>query len=429
MRILYIHQHFCTPAGAGGTRSYEFARRWVRQGHEVLVLCGSGYDETLPPRAEVDVEGIRVRALGVRYQSTMGFLARVWAFLAFALKSTLVAARARRFDVVLATSTPLTVALPAMAARWIAGRPVVFEVRDVWPDAAVDAGVLRNPLLISAARMLEAMAYRSAAHIVPLSTGMQDRIRRKGVPDARMTMIPNCSDTEMFRPDLDASAVRAEHGAEGKFIALYVGAVNLANDMEYLVEVARRLRDEPDIEMWFVGGGNRLGFLEKAVSEEKLTNVRCLGPQPKQRVPLYAAAADCGLVTFIPEPVYYENSPNKFFDYIASGLPVLFSRTTWLAPYLRRYEAGWVCRPRRPDEMADRIRRLRDEPFLRRRMGRNARRLAEEAFPRDLHAERYLPLLAGAAASAGQAAARGAGILESDPPVANARGAECRIAS
>ena len=390
MRILYIHQHFCTPAGSGGTRSYEFSRRWVRRGHYVRMLTGTGYDPTLPASGRVNVEGIDVRTLGVRYDTRLGFLGRIRSFLAFALKSLWHAAQSRDADVVLATSTPLTVALPAMAGRWVAGRPLIFEVRDVWPDAAVDAGVLRNPVLIALARLLEAVVYRSATHIVPLSTGMEDRIRRKGVPRSKTTVVPNCSDLDLFRPDEDGSALRAEHGAADKFIVLYVGAVNLANDIPCLVGLAEALRDEPDIELWFVGGGNRLDYLRSAARERDLANVRCFGPRPKREVPRFAAAADVGVVTFIPEPVYYENSPNKFFDYIAAGLPVLFNRTTWLSPYLKRYEAGWVCHERPAEQMAAAVRSLRDDPELARRMGRNARRLAEAEFSRDAMAERYL---------------------------------------
>lgn len=393
MRILYIHQHFCTPAGPGGTRSYEFARRWVQQGHQVLLLTGTGYDPTLPDNDEIEIEGIRVRTLGVRYDTKASFAGRLRSFLAFAWKSLWHAARARDVDVVLATSTPLTVALPALAARWIAGRPMIFEVRDVWPDAAVDAGVLRNPVLIGLARMLEAAAYRSATHIVPLSTGMQDRICRKGVPRAKTTVIPNCSDLDLFGPDVDGSALRREHGAADKFIALYVGAVSLANDIAYLVEVAEQLRDQPDIEMWFVGGGSRLDYLKAAARDRGLSNIRCFGPQPKRQVPAFAAAADVGLVTFIPQPVYYENSPNKFFDYIAAGLPVVFNRTTWLKRYLDQYQAGWCCDPHRPETFVDALQRLRGDRDLRRRMGRNARRLAEQEFSRDRMAERYSVLL------------------------------------
>ena len=393
MKILYIHQHFCTPQGSGGTRSYEFARRWVAQGHDVTMLCGTGYDETLPDNAEVDIEGIRVRTFAVPYRSTMSFVQRLRSFVDFAGRSSRVAASCRWADVVLATSTPLTVALPALAAKWFAKRPTVFEVRDVWPDAAVDAGMLSNPLLIGAARMLETLVYQQSDHIVALSTGMQDRIRRKSRYHGKISMIPNCSDLARFGPGVDGQAVRKEFGAEGKFVVLYVGAINLANDMEYLARATELTKDDAQMEWWFVGGGNRLDFLKQAVEKAGIGNVRFMGKQPKQRVPEFAAAADAGVVTFIPQPVYYENSPNKFFDYIAAGLPVVFSRDSWLAPYLATYENGWCCAPRQPEEMVARLRQLRDDPALAKTMGANSRRLAEDRFSRDQLAEDYLDIL------------------------------------
>ena len=399
MRILYIHQHFCTPAGTGGTRSYEFARRWVRAGHEVHVLCGTGYDPALPDNAELTVEGIRVTTLGVRYLPGMGFARRAGSFLAFAAKSSMRAARTDA-DVILATSTPLTVALPALAGRWAAGKPLVFEVRDVWPDAAVDAGILTNPLLIAAARLLETTAYQHADHIVPLSTGMAGRILRKGRYGPKCTVIPNCCDLDRFDPALDGGGLRRAHGAEGKFVILYVGAIGASNHVEYLAETARLLRDEPDVQWWFVGGGGRLDYLRRATESAGVENVRFFGLQPKESVPLFAAAADVGVVSFIPQPVYYENSPNKFFDYIAAGLPVVFNRSSWLEPYLRRYNVGWCCRPDSPRDMAQRLRQLRDDEALRIEMGANARRLAEQEFSRDEMASRYLRILEAAAAAA-----------------------------
>jgi glycosyltransferase involved in cell wall biosynthesis len=395
MRILYVHQHFCTPEGAGGTRSYEFARRFARAGCEVRVLSGTGYDPSLPDDGEIEIEGFRVRTLGVRYDNVMGFAQRIRSFVEFAGRSSLHAARAAgRYDVVLATSTPLTVALPALAARTLAGVPTVFEVRDVWPDAAVEAGVLKNPALIAAARMLETHTYNAVDAIVPLSTGMRDRILAKGPFGAKMHMIPNCSDIDRFRPDLDDGGLRAQFAAEDKFVLLYAGAVSLANDAEFLAGLIRSLAGDDGVQLWFVGGGNRLDVLREQARQCRAENVLFHGHQPKSLVPRFAAAADAGLVTFIPEPVYFENSPNKFFDYIAAGLPVLFNRDSWLAPWIREARCGWLCESRQVQEMLGYIRQLREDRALRERTGRNARRLAEEHFSRDRMAQTYLQLLA-----------------------------------
>lgn len=392
MRILYIHQHFCTPAGYGGTRSYEFARRWVQKGHSVEIICGVGYDPTLRPNGVKTVDGIQVRVLGSAYRPSMGFLSHLWSFLVFAMKSVVIAATTNA-DVVLATSTPLTIALPALAAKWIARRPVVFEVRDVWPDAAVDAGALRNPILIAAARLLEMFTYHAVDHIVPLSTGMEDRIARKGVSRAKMTMLSNCCDLDHFRPDIDGSKLRREYDAEGKFIVLYMGAIGITNDVDCLVQIVRWLKEEDKVEFWIVGNGNRFEYLKKKVDAMGAEGVRLFGLRPKKELPRFTAAADVGLVTFLAAPVYYENSPNKFFDYIAAGLPVVFNRDTWLGPHLDKYKNGWCCDPDRPKDVVGRLLELRDNSTLRQEMGRNSRRLAEDCFSRDRIATQYIRLL------------------------------------
>lgn len=399
MRLLYIHQYFSTPAGHGGTRSYEFARRWIRAGHQVTVLTSRAFDDTLPEHGTVVVDGIQVRVLGGRYSPNMGFYARLWSFLAFALQTSWVAARARQFDLVLATSTPLSVAIPALAAAWIGRRPYVFEVRDVWPDGAVDAGVLHSRVLIGLAGMLERAAYRHARQVVPLSTGMQSRIAAKGVPASKLTMLPNCADLELFHSSqFDRAALRRESGVEGRFVLLYMGAINVANDMPFLATAIRALRDDPRFLWWFVGGGNRLEYLRGEVRASGATNVVFHGRQPKLSLPRFVAAADVGVVSFLNAPVFFENSPNKCFDYCAGGLPPVFTRTTWLGPWLRDHRAGYVCEHNTVDEFVQVLRLLAGDEALRRQTGENARRMVEQEFSRDAIAARYLEVLTKALA-------------------------------
>lgn len=356
------------------------------------MVTGPAYDETLPENGAAEIDGIQVTTIGVKYKSEMGICRRLLAFLLYAVKATLIAARAHKYDLVLVTSTPLTVALPAIAAKLIAGRKVVFEVRDVWPDAAIDAGVLKNLVLITIARFLEKAAYACSDHIVPLSSGMLKRIERKGIGTRKMTMIPNCSDTTVFHPQIQSGGLRKQYDAEGKFIVLYSGAVNLANNIEYLVQVAEKMKEQADVLFWVVGKGNLFDYLEAEIRKRGLKNLILHGLQPRENIPYFAAAADAGLVTFIPEPVYYENSPNKFFDYIAAGLPVLFNRTTWLEEYLDSYKNGIVCDPQDPQDMADCIMELKNDSAKCKKMGAQSRKLAEDVFSRDTMAEKYLHL-------------------------------------
>ena len=392
MKILYFHQHFCTPKGSGGIRSYEFAKRWAAAGHDVTVVAGKGYDDSLISGRQ-KIAGFTVKCLGVKYRGTYNFTARLRSFLAFALKAALIAATARKYDIVLATSTPLTIAIPALTAKFIARRPVIFEVRDVWPDAAIDAGLLKNRLLIWIARTIEDAASKYCDHVVPLSTGMQQRIERKGVNPEKMTMLPNCSDLAHFTPDnINRQQARKQLHANGQFIVLYVGTINLANDMPFLAEAIKLTKDE-NLQWWFVGSGSRFDYLKEQIQTANAQNVVLWNKQPKSEVPKFINAADVGVVSFINKPVYYENSPNKFFDYCAGGLPVIFTRTTWLEPYIKQYQAGFICKNNSPGEFLQYLNLLRTNEKRRHTMGINARRLAEDNFSRDDIAAKYLELL------------------------------------
>ncbi|MDF7806156.1 glycosyltransferase family 4 protein [Pontiellaceae bacterium B12219] len=394
MKILYFHQYFCTPQGSGGIRSYAFARRWVAAGHDVTVISSSGFDDSLVPGRAYDVEGIKVRVIGGVYKPTMGFAQRLYSYLAYALHSAWIALCARKYDVVLATSTPLTIAIPALIAKIFAKCPVVFEVRDVWPDAAVDAGVLKKGFLYHCARWLEMTVYRKSDHIVALSDGMLDRIVSKGVKKNKVTMFPNCSDTALFKPQqFDRPALRNQFGVKEETVLLYVGAINTANDMPFLSKCLTALKDDSSVKWWFVGGGNQLKFLEEEVRTHKIENVTFWGKRPKADIPKFVNAADVGIVSFINQPVYYENSPNKFFDYIAGGLPPVFTRTTWLKPYLEKVNADLICEQNTVGEFVSIINKLKPDAAYRSEVGACVLELANHEFSRDRISAQYIDLL------------------------------------
>ena len=394
MKILYFHQYFCTPNGTGGVRSYEFARRWVAQGHDVTIITSSGFDETLVPGQTYDIEGIDVRVIGGAYRPTMGFARRLWSYLAYAVQSSLIALRSGKYDLILATSTPLTIAVPAVIAKIVGRRSMLFEVRDVWPDAAVDAGVLKKGVLYQLAKVLEATVYRISDHIVALSDGMAGRIISKGVSQDKISMLPNCSDVESFSPEkFDRPALRRQYGAGEDLVLLYVGAINTANDMPFLWDCISALKEKHNIKWWFVGGGNQLSYLQEQVQNCQIENVKFWGKRPKAEIPNFVNSADVGIVSFINKPVYFENSPNKFFDYIAGGLPPIFTRTTWLKPYLERFDADLICENNTVDEFVSIVKRLLENNDYRRDLGERVLELSKYQFSRDSVSVRYLTLL------------------------------------
>ena len=394
MRILYLHQFFITREGIGGTRSYEFARRFVAGGHEVLmVTAGRG-------RGAVDgIEVIGVRGAYSDYMSAtaLPYPRRVAAFLGFAVGAALAALRGPRPDVIYATSPPLTMAVPALLASLRHRAPFVFEVRDLWPEAPIQMGALRNPLLRWLARRLEWLAYRRAAAVVALSPGIRDGVVRAGVAPERVALVPNASDLELFSPARDGRELRERLGLGNGFVCSYFGAMGEANDLTQVVEAAPLLR-ERGVKFVLLGGGKRRPALERLARERGADNVVFLDPVPdKALVARLAAASDACLTIFKDVPVLATNSPNKLFDTFAAGRPAIVNTDGWMRELVEANDAGLYVRAGDPGDLAEKVGWLAEHRDEAKRLGRNARGLAEREFDRDRLAARALEVLERAA--------------------------------
>ncbi len=378
MRILYLHQFFVTRAGAGGTRSYEFARRFVSRGHDVRMLtAGEGRQE---------VEGIEVVGVSGGYSdyvsaTAISYPRRMLAFARFGLAATAAALRGPRPDVIYATSPPLTMALPALAAaaRWRA--PLVFEVRDLWPEAPIQMGALRNPLIRRAARALERLVLGRATRIIALSPGIQRGVVAAGAPAERVALVPNASDLDLFRP-----APLPE-----RFRVSYFGTMGEANDLAPVVEAARLL---DGVDFVLMGDGKHRARLERSAPPNVTFTGTAAG---KQGVAELAASSSACLTVFKDVPVLATNSPNKLFDTFAAGRAAIVNMDGWMRSLVEDNEAGLYVRAGDARDLAELLAWLRDHPADLERMGRNARALAEREFDRERLAERALAVLEEAA--------------------------------
>ncbi len=388
MHVIYFHQHFSTPAGTTATRSYEMARALLERGHRVTMVCGS-YRGAVTGLAgpfirgerRGTVDGIGVIEIGLPYSNYDGFLRRTVTFLRFALRSILVALRTE-YDLLFATSCPLTASIPGIAMKLFKPRrPFVFEVRDLWPELPREMGVITNPVVLGLMSLLERISYRAADRCVGLAPGIVRGIERRGIPAARIAMIPNGADIELFRP-----AGRRENPETGKGCrAVFTGTHGIANGLDAVLDAARVLlaRGRKDIGLVFIGDGKLKPRLEERAREEGLENCRFLDPLPKTELAAVLAGSDVGLMILADCPAFYEGtSPNKFFDYLAAGIPVLNNYPGWLAGLIREHGCGLAVGPGDPEAFADALVRLADRPGERRRMGENARRLAVSRFDR-----------------------------------------------
>lgn len=393
MHILYLHQYFRTRTDVGITRSYELARYLIGRGHRVTMVTAQdpgspweGREDTRRRTVDgIDVVEIRAAYADVVHGTKLPYRDRIVEFARFALLARTVVKRLPRPDLVFATSTPLTIGIPGMAASRHHRAPMVFEVRDLWPDAPVQMGALRNPLAIAAARWLERKIYRNSAHVIALSPGMRDGVVEGGVPPERVTVVPNASDLDLFSPDVDGSGVRARWGVGDRFVCTYFGTMGEANDLTQVVKAARILQDcgRKDIVFVLHGDGKRKPALEAYVEEHALHNVIFSGPIPdKGAVAKIAAASDACMTIYKNVPVLYTCSPNKFFDTLSAGRPAIVNSPGWLKELVEENEAGVYAREDDPEHLADRVTFLADNPELVERYGRNARALAERSFDR-----------------------------------------------
>jgi glycosyltransferase involved in cell wall biosynthesis len=393
MRILYLHQFFITREGVGGTRSYEFARRFAARGHRVrMVTAGGGSRE----QEGIEVVGVRGAYSDYMAATALSYPRRMLAFARFALGSTLAAVRGPRPDVILASSPPLTLALPALAARVRHRAPFVFEVRDLWPEAPIQMGALRGRALPWLARALERFVYARAAAVVALSPGIREGVIAAGASPAKVELVPNASDLELFSPALDGREVRERLGLGDSFVCSYFGAMGEANDLTQVVEAGALLeeRGEDNVRFVLLGGGKRRGQLEELARRRGAANVVFADPVPdKTAVARLAAASDACLTVFKDVPVLATNSPNKLFDTFAAGRPAIVNTSGWMRELVEGNEAGLFVRPGDAADLADKVLLLRDSPGLAERYGRNARALAEREFDRNRLAGRMLALL------------------------------------
>jgi glycosyltransferase involved in cell wall biosynthesis len=386
VRILYLHQYFNTPSMAGGTRSYEMARRLVDRGHEVQMITsrrsatGTGWTES-------EEAGIHVHWCNVPYSNHMSFRRRIQAFFEFAWRAARKAASLPG-DLVFATSTPLTIALPAVWAARKQSIPMVFEVRDLWPEMPIAVGALRSRPAIAAARWLERFAYRNAARVVALSPGMKDGVVAAGYPADRVTVIPNSCDRQLFQVDETAGQVfrRRYPWLGDRPLVVYAGTLGLINGVDYLARLAAAVRArDPEVRFLVVGDGREEGRVRREAEQLGVweRNFFMLPPIPKAEMPALLSAADLATSLFLDIEQMWANSANKLFDALAAGRPIAINHQGWLADMIHETGCGLVLDPHDLASAADRLVSALHDRFWLAGARRAAGQAAEERFDRD----------------------------------------------
>lgn len=401
MKIIYLHQYFNTPDMVGATRSYEMARRFVAAGHEVHMITSQRVDSQQTGWFESDEAGIQVHWYPVPYSNHMSYRKRLVSFLSFAL-----AARNKvtelEGDVIFASSTPLTIAIPAVPAARKKKIPLVFEVRDLWPEMPIAMGVIRSPLLKSLAYKLEKWAYNNSAAIVALSPGMKEGVVKSGYPAEKVAVIPNSSDNNDFRYDaLAERAFRVEREwLNDKPLLVYTGAFGKVNGVCFMVKLAKELLDcGSNIRILLVGDGMELVMLKQTAKQSGvyLENLFIEESLSKKEMPALLSAATFASNLVIDLPEARANSANKFFDALAAGKPILLNHGGWMHELVQKHQCGLGMWQRPIREVAEELDDKMNDPVWLYEAGKAARKLAEVHFDRDDLAEQLMSVLSAAA--------------------------------
>jgi glycosyltransferase involved in cell wall biosynthesis len=406
MKVLYFDPKFVTPQHSGPTRAYLVARRLIERGHEVTMVARDrrwlAVGQPEPPpllwRRE-DVEGIDVIWLRVPYEQRFSKAKRLFSYAAYAAAASARGLPLGKADVVYASSTPLTAGIPGALTGWLRGSPFVFELLDLWPAAPAALGYL-SPTELAFSEWLERQLYARAERLVVCSDAVRSSLLKRGIPPERIEVVPNFADTELFDPGRSGDGFRRQHGLDGKFVAIYTGAMGASNGTYQLADAAAELKREGNasVRIVAVGDGPERGVLERRIEREGLDNLLLLPPVPREDVPGLVAASDVTLTVFAPHPALALNAPNKFFDSLAAGKPVVVNLHGWLQRVVEENDAGVYVPAGDGAALAGALTSLAAAPERVRKMGENGRRVAVRDFGRDRLTDKLAALLEEVAA-------------------------------
>lgn len=376
MKILYIHQYFNTPSEAGGTRSYWIAQKLLEKGHTVTIITSASQ---ISRRSDIKVvDGIIVVYLRVAYSQKMNIVKRLQSFFDFMVRSTIHAVKLKNIDLVIATSTPLTVGFPALVLNKLRNIPYIFEVRDLWPEVPIQMGGLKSKILQKLAVLFEKMIYKNSEHIVALSPGMKNGILKYELNE-KVSVIPNMSKNTEFWPRKKDTDLTQELGLkESSFKVIHFGALGIANGVKTIIESAKVLKDNENIEFVFIGGGATERKMIELCKEYGMENVHFLGRFPMNKTSEIVNLCDISVVSFLDLPILYTNSPNKLFDSLSAGKPIIVNSAGWTKEIIEKHNCGFYVDPNDPLDLVDKINYLIEDRVKLNEMSLNSRELAKQ---------------------------------------------------
>ena len=403
MKILLIHQYFLEKDDPGGSRFNEITKVWVEEGHEVTVLCGmlnyvtgkipKKYKGKFIHESEYE-DNLHIVRSYVSSNYNTNFLGRLWAYFSFVFSSIWAGLfKTSRPDLIVVTSPPLFVGITAYVLSIIKKIPFVFEVRDLWPESAIDTGVITNKWIIKFAYWFEGFMYKKAKLINVLTPAFRDRlIEKKNIPKDKIIFIPNAADfslSDQLLETFDVGAFRKEKNFEEKFIVTYVGAHGVANYLDQLLDAAD-LIEKDEVLILLIGDGMEKKRLVEASENRNLKNVQFIDSVPKNEVFKYILASDMGASVLKKADTFKTIYSNKTFDYMACKKPVLLAIDGVSRELIEVADCGYYAEPENPSAIANAIRKAKNSNGELINKGENGYVYAKKNFDRKRLAMKYL---------------------------------------
>jgi glycosyltransferase involved in cell wall biosynthesis len=388
VKVLILHQHFNTPEKGGAIRSYYLAKALVEAKIHTVVI--TGHNEKLYKR--VEVEGIEVHYLPIAYENRFGFFDRSISFIKFVLGCVRMAGKIPDVKVCYAISAPLTVGIAAMRIKKRFKIPFIFEVGDLWPDAPIQLGFVNNFFFKKILYHLEKSIYNEAQSVVALSPAIQSAIEKK-VSGKRTHLIPNMADCDFFAPALKDPVLESKYGVSGKLVISYIGAIGVANGLDYFLECANASRKANlPIHFLLCGEGALLDRLKRNVTSMNLTNFSFISFQNRQGVHEVMNVTDAAFICYKNVPILETGSPNKFFDGLAAGKLIIVNFGGWIKREIEEAHCGIYVDPLNPTDFVKKISVFVSDKKKLSSYQESSRQLGERKYSRKILAKRFQEL-------------------------------------
>ncbi|MFO8030397.1 MAG: glycosyltransferase family 4 protein [Cyclonatronaceae bacterium] len=398
LKILFLSDNFPPEVTPAATRTYEHCREWVKLGADVTVLTSfpnfprgklyEGYKHKRIQRETID--GIKVVRVWTYLAANTGFVRRTVDYLSYAV-SSFFAGLYQQTDIIIATSPHFFITWSGAALSFFKKKPWVFEIRDLWPESIKSVEMLDEGLIYRILERIEMRLYQSATHIIPNTDAFKKRLVERGVPEDKISVIPNGTNFELFIPMEADPELKSRLGLQGKFIVGYIGTLGLAHALDFVIESIARLNDN-SIHFLFIGDGAVKDSIMQRTAELNLKNVSFLDPVPKNDIPRYLALVDASLAPLKKTETFKTVIPSKIFEAGAMGKPMLLGVDGQARSIVEAYGSGLYFEPENTEDFITKVKKLAGDRELQQRLGEGGKKLAR-AFDRKKLAAEMLDVL------------------------------------